>query len=131
METNQNYLLNLERELKYRNYSLRTIKAYCSCVKCFLIYIQYEVEKINKEKIIDFIIVLQNEKKAPKTINLYKEAIKFFLHEVIRIQVDINIKLSHESKKLPVILTKNEIRLIIENIKNEKHKFIISLSYSS
>lgn len=39
--------------------------------------------------------------------------------------------MSREAKKLPVVLTNNEIKSIIENIKNEKHKFIISLSYGS
>ena len=131
MINNQEYLLKLERELKYRNYSPRTVDVYSTCVKYFLIYIKNDIENINKEKIIDFILSLQREKKAPKTINIYKESIKFFLKEIIRIKIDIDIKFSKEAKKLPVVLTNNEIKLIVENIINEKHKFIISLSYGS
>jgi site-specific recombinase XerD len=131
MGDSQEYLLKLERELKYRNYSPRTVDVYSTCVKYFLIYIKNDIENINKEKIIDFILSLQREKKAPKTINLYKESIKFFLKEIIRIKIDIDIKFSREPKKLPIVLTKNEIKSIIENIKNKKHKFIISLSYSA
>jgi integrase len=74
---------------------------------------------------------LQSKNKAPKTINLYKRAIKFFYKNILKLDKELDIKLSREAKKLPVILTNNEIKLIIENIKNEKHKFIISLSYSS
>ncbi len=137
MNENQKYLLDLERELKYRNYSPRTVSAYASCIGGFLRWIdsgtnaEWQLSNISRDTIIDFILHLQAQKKAPKTINLYKEAIKFFLHDIVRVCIDIDIKLSREPKKLPIILTRNEIQSIIENIKNEKHKFIIALSYGS
>ncbi len=139
MKENQKYLLDLERELKYRNYSPRTVSAYTACIGYFLRWLDTDpvcgterpISNVSRDKIIDFILHLQAQGKAPKTINLYKEAIKFFLHDVINIHIDIDIKLSREPKKLPIILTRNEIQSIIENIKNEKHKFIIALSYGS
>lgn len=131
MKNIQGNLQDLERELKYRNYSLRTVSAYTACIRSFLEKITKDPDKLSKDDIVDFILFLQTQNKAPKTINLHKEAIKFFLHDIVKIQVNIDIKLSREPKKLPIVLTKNEIRSIIENIKNEKHKFIISLAYSS
>lgn len=127
----QNYLQKLERELKYRNYSPKTIKAYSTCIKYFLEKINKDPVIIIRDEIIDFLLFLQSSKKSPKTINLYKEAIKFFYREVLKTEQDLDIKFSREAKKLPIVLTKNEIISIIENIKNEKHKFIISLSYSA
>ena len=56
---NQNYLLELERELKYRNYSPRTIEIYSNCTAYFLKYIKNDTSKINKETILDFILYLQ------------------------------------------------------------------------
>lgn len=53
---NQNYLLKLERELNYRNYSQKTIEVYTTCVKYFLKYINNNISKINKETVIDFIL---------------------------------------------------------------------------
>ena len=131
MENIQGHLQDLERELKYRNYSPKTVSAYVGCIRSFLEKIDKDPEILVKDDIVDYILFLQTQNKAPKTINLYKEAIKFFLHNIIKIQTNIDIKLSREPKKLPIILTKNEIQLIIESIKNEKHKCIISLAYSS
>jgi site-specific recombinase XerD len=131
MENNQEYIQRLERELKYRSYSTKTIKAYSTCIKIFLEKIDKKPEDISRDQIIDFILYLQSKDKAPKTINLYKEAIKFFYKDVLKQEKNIDIKLSREAKKLPVILTNNEIKTILDCIKNEKHKFIISLSYSS
>lgn len=127
----QENLFKLERELKLRNYSFQTIKVYKTCVKYFLEKTKKEVNKISKDEIIDFLLFLQDKKKAPKTINLYKESIKFFFNEVLKSNLNLGIHFSKEAKKLPIVLTKNEILEIIKNIKNKKHKFIISLAYGA
>ena len=76
----QENLAKLERELRLRNYSFQTVKAYKTCVKYFLEKTKKEPNKISKDEIVDFLLFLQDKKKAPKTINLYKESIKFFFN---------------------------------------------------
>lgn len=127
----QNYLLELERELKYRNYSPRTIEVYTTCINYFLKHIKNDITKISKDIIIDFILHLQSKNKAPKTINLYKDAIKFFTKDILKLNLDFDIKLSREPKKLPIVLSKEEILKILEITKNPKHKLLLSLSYAS
>lgn len=131
MEKYQEYLLRLERELRYRNYSPKTVKAYTTCIRYFLARVDTIPDNISREEIVDFLLFLQSQKKSPKTINLYKEAIKFFYREVLKQEQEIDIRLSREAKKLPVVLTKSEILQIVDSIKNEKHRFIIRLSYSA
>lgn len=94
----QYYLDQIYRELQYRNYSPKTIKAYQTCIKYFLVYTKQDISQIDREKIIDFILYLQSKNKAPKTINLYKEAIKFFVNQILKSNIDLNIKLSKENK---------------------------------
>lgn len=127
----QNYIQELERELKYRNYSPRTIEVYTTCIESFLKYIKNDILKISKETIIDFILYLQSKNKAPKTVDLYKDAIKFFIKEILKLKLDFDIKLSREAKKLPVVLSKAEILKMIENTINTKHKLLLSLLYSA
>ena len=122
-------LKKLENECKLRNYSAQTIKSYKICIKLFLKKIGKDANNIKENEIIDFLLFLQDQKKAPKTINLYKQVIKFFFKEVVKSKIEINIHFSKDVKKLPIILTKSEIIEIIENIKNAKHKLIISLWY--
>lgn len=131
MIQNQENIEKLTRELKYRNYSPKSIKVYTTCLKYFLQKTKKEAKDIWSDEIIDFLIFLQNSKKSPKTINLYKEAIKFFYREVLKSKKEIDIKFSREAKKLPIVLTHNEIQNILDNILNKKHKLIIALSYSS
>ncbi len=122
-------LLMLEKELKLRNYSYQTIKSYKTCINYFMKKIWKDAKNINEKEIIDFLIFLQDNKKAPKTINLYKQSIKFLYIEVLKLNLKFDIHFSKEAKKLPIVLTKNEILKILKNIKNIKHKFIISLAY--
>ena len=44
-------------------------------------------------------------------------------------QLKIDLKFSKEAKKLPIVLSKDEIIEIIKKLDNPKHKLIISLSY--
>ena len=117
--------------MKLRNYSLQTLKAYSICIRYFLNFFEKEPKVISNDEIINFLLILQDKKKASKTINLYKESIKFFYKEVSKDDIELNIHFSKEVKKLPIILTKNEILKIVDNINNSKHKLIISLAYSS
>ena len=127
----QDYLREMERELKQRNYSPRTIQIYSRCVEYFLKYIKWDVSIVSREKLIDFVLFLQSKDRAPKTINLYKESIKFFVYNVLKKNIDLNIKLSKEPRKLPIVLSHDEIISIIDNVSNRKHKLMLSLAYSA
>ncbi len=127
----QDYLVELGRELKHRNYSPRTIEIYSNCVRFFLKYLKWDVSIITRDKIIDFILDLQSKNRAPKTLNIYKESIKFFVREILKKDINIDIRLSKEPKKLPIVLSHDEILSIIKNISNKKHKTMVSLAYSS
>ncbi len=127
----QDYLVELQRELKQRNYSPRTVEIYSTCLAYFLKYIKWDISLISRNKIVDFILYLQSKDRAPKTLNIYKESIKFFVKEILKKDIVIDIRLSKEPRKLPIVLSHNEILNIIENIPNKKHKTMISLSYSA
>lgn len=127
----QDYLIELDRELKQRNYSPRTIEIYHNCIKYFLKYINSDISLISRDKIVDFILYLQSKNRAPKTLNIYKESIKFFVKEILKKDITIDIRLSKEPRKLPIVLSHDEILKIIDGLSNRKHKTMISLSYSA
>ncbi len=49
----------------------------------------------------------------------------------MKISQNINLKFAKRSKKLPIVLSREEIKNIIEAIRNPKHKLIISLAYGA
>jgi len=73
----------------------------------------------------------QSKNYSSQTINLYLNAIKFFYREVLKIPQKINLKFAKRTKRLPIVLSRQEIKEIIDSIKNLKHKLIISLAYGA
>lgn len=127
----QDYVNQLSRELQQRNYSPRTVEIYSNCLNFFLKWLGYDVSKITREKVIDFILYLESQDKAPKTINLYKEVIKFFCSQILKLDVYLDIKLSKQPRKLPIILSRQEIQKILDSVSNMKHKTLLSLAYGA
>src|SRR3989338_4106482 len=127
----QEYLEQTRRELRLRNYSLKTIKAYLACLKEYFSFQKINLEKIDEDKIKQFLLNKQSKNYSSQTINLYLNAIKFFYREVLKIPQGINLKFAKRSKKLPIVLSREEIKNVIDVIRNPKHKLIISLAYGA
>ena len=122
----------MKRELLRRGYSPRTMNSYCFCLEKFFQYHKDKnPRKITKVDVKDFIDTLIDKNKAGNTINLYFNAIKFFMENILNKRLFYNIKYSKVPRKLPVVLTKEEIKRLIDVIENKKHKLIVKLMYSA
>ena len=88
----QEYLEQTRRELKLRNYSFKTIKAYLGCLREYFGFKKFNLEKIDEENIRQFLLNKQDKNYSSQTINLYLNAIKFFYREVLKIPQKINLK---------------------------------------
>ncbi len=127
----QEYLKQIRQELRLRNYSPKTIKAYLGCLGEYFNFKEFNLGKIDEDKIKQFLLNKQSKNYSPQTINLYLNAIKFFYREVLKIPQKINLKFAKRNKKLPIVLSREEIKSIINANKNTKHKLIISLTYGA
>jgi integrase/recombinase XerD len=124
-------LLKIENELKLRNYSRKTIKSYLLCLNDYFHYIK-SIKKDPKINLIKkYLLEKQASGQAPQTINLYLNAIKYFYREVFKSSIYIDLKFAKTSNKLPVMLSREEIKKIIGVIGNKKHRLIVSLSYGA
>jgi len=123
-------LEKLETELRLRAFSPRTIQSYLYYNRKFLEFAKKEPEQVSEEDIKNYIAGLMGRNISPKSIILIKAALKFFYDEILKRGI-VNLKSPKVSKKLPVVLTKEEVKSLINSTKNEKHKLIISLLYSS
>lgn len=56
-----------------------------------------------------FLLLKHDKGQAPQTINLFLNAIKFFYHEVLKTPRRIDISFAKRTKKIPVVLSRNEI----------------------
>lgn len=125
------------QKLEMRRYSINTIRTYRSMFCDFLNYYhQHDEVKINQleEKDIKrYIYHLVKERKVSESFqNQAINAIKFYYEQVLgRKKIFIKIDRPRKELRLPKVLSKDEVKLIISCIHNIKHKAIISLIYSA
>ena len=119
-------LKKLEDELKLRNYSKKTQKSYIFEITKFLEYSESKGlnEKVAKEYILDKL-----EKQNPSSVGHSVFILKFFFSNILKQPLEIPNPKRH--KTLPDILTIEELRKLIENTLNIKHKLIIKLLYGT
>lgn len=125
------FLEKIENELKLRNYSKKTIKSYLGCLLDYFHYVKNVKKDPDIGLIKKYLIKKQTNGQSSQTINLHLNAIKYFYREIFKSSVKIDLKFAKVSKKLPVVLSRDEIEKIIESIQNEKHRLLVSLSYGA
>lgn len=130
---NTKYLLKLEEDLRLKNYTKNTCDDYYRFVVRFLDFVGKDAMSISYADIRRFIFYLQDEEhKMPSTINVYTASIRFFFVYTLGYVWDSRkIPKMKCDKKLPVVLTREEVNRLIDSMDNYKHKAITATMYSS
>ncbi len=122
----------LETELKIRGFSEKTVDAYLFHTRKFLEFSKKAPESVEIEDIKRYMAYLMAERKQkPASVNLAMSSIRFLFDEMMGKGLFTTIRLPKPEKKLPTVLTKDEIRALIDATENPKHKLLIKMMYSS
>jgi integrase/recombinase XerD len=119
--------------LEQKRYAENTRKIYLSYFADFIRNFEgRDLGEISKEEINNYILGLIKEKDiSPSQQNQRINAIKFYYEKVLgRNKEYYNIERPRQEKKLPDVLSKQEIALMIKTTKNKKHKCLIAMIYS-
>jgi len=120
-------LEKLETELKLRGFSQNTVKSYVFHNQKFLDFIKKDEKEINEDDVKKYLAELISKELSMNSVALAKAAIVFYFEILGK---SFKIKTPKIPKQLPLVLTKDEIKKLIE-IDNPKHKLIIKMLYSS
>ena len=122
----------LEEQIRLRGYSRDTLKSYKYNVEKFIIYINKYHKSISNDSIETYLLSLE-KKYDSNTIRQIKASIVFLIKNVLKKENNLNhsIIAPKKKKQLPKVLSKNEIKLLLESIKNKKHKLIVITLYSA
>ncbi len=126
----ENYTKKLDTELKLRGFSNRTIESYNSNIQFFLDSIKKDPTQITEEEIKEYFADLISVKKqSPRTIALKRAALKFFFKNIVGTDI-ITFDPPKIPKSLPEVLTRAEVKKLINSTKSKKSRLIIELLYS-
>jgi len=122
----------LETELKIRGYSPITVANYRRHVVAFLDFIQKTPKNITETDVKKYLAHLMTERDhKPASVNLMLSSLKFFFRTIIKKEIFTDIKPPKIERKLPVVLTKVEVKQLLDAISNKKHRLLVEALYSS
>lgn len=131
--TKEKELLKMKEELKLRGYSHKTQKAYLGHIRRFMYSFEKEPEKLQQEEIKKYLVgLLENHKCMTSYFEQTLSALKFFYNNVVnKPDLVTSIKYPKKERKLPAVLSREEVVRILNSIKNLKHRTILMVVYSS
>jgi len=120
-------------KLELRKYANNTVKTYVTSFETFInYYISKDLVAINESDVRKYILKLVQLDKSNSYINSAINSIKFYYESVLGMPNRFyEIERPRKEKKLPKVLSKEDVLSVIANTNNLKHKCIVSLLYSS
>ena len=120
-------------ELQRRHYSDRTAKTYIRIVRDFAAYFHRPPDQLGPEQIRQYQAYLfQSKKLSPATVSQYVSALRFLLVKTLRRHfLTEHIPFPKSPRRLPVVLSVEEVARLIDGARNLYHRTLLMTLYSS
>ena len=120
----------LQAELQLRGYSEATQEAYQRLNEAFDEHLDDDIEDATKSDVKGFLASLINDDKASSTVAQAKSAILFYQNDVLDKDIT-GVQTPKIEQTLPVVLTPDEVKDLIEAPSHTKSTAILMMLYSS
>src|SRR5215467_1653841 len=121
-------------ELQRRNYSRETIRSYIQSVKQFADYFGKPPDRLGATHVQRFQwYLLQERKLAPATVEIRMSALRFFFKKMLK-RRDIHfddLPFPKVPRKLPTVLSPEEVQRMIDGTTNLMHRTILMVLYAT
>lgn len=125
----------MEQYLQLRGRSDHTVTNYMRVVRAFEvahhIRSRDDWEQVREEDVIEHLLKLKNAGKSASTVNQARAGLKYLFEEVLERPWELKIGCHKRPKKLPRVLTKNQVRDVINAMENRKHRLVAMTMYSA
>jgi site-specific recombinase XerD len=122
----------ISEDLQLSGYSARTCESYLYSARKFLEYFNKPPEQITEDEIRKYFLYLKNTKKySASASTIAVTSVKFLYTKTLGIEFNVfNLVKNPRGNKLPVILTRDEVREVLSNIRVLRHKTCLTFIYS-
>ncbi|WP_274474600.1 site-specific tyrosine recombinase/integron integrase [Mangrovimonas aestuarii] len=120
-------------KLELKHYANNTVRTYVSCFEKFINhYPNKDIDQLDELDVRNYLKHLVQYDWSHSYINQSINSIKFYYEMVLGMPNRFyEVERPRKQKKLPIVLSKKEIKALIEATNNIKHKCILSLLYSA
>ena len=121
------------RAMQLREFSPRTQEAYVAAVSGLAKYCNKSPDKIDQEEVEDYLLNLRQElKRSASTCNVVISGLRFFYEHTIKDEsVKLRLPPRKKTKRLPEVLSREDVNRVISSLANIKHRVILMTAYSA
>jgi site-specific recombinase XerD len=125
----EEFLKKLEVELKISKNSEYTLRNYVNFNRKFLEYIKKNPENITEDEV--KIYLSENmDSSSSSTVIIFLSALKYSFSNIIKKDITSGIKRPKKEKRITSVLTKEEVKRLMNSIVSRKSKLMISFIYA-
>jgi integrase/recombinase XerD len=125
----EEFLKKLETELKISKNSNYTIRNYLRANSELLEFCKKGPDEVVEDDVKAFMATKLTDQ-ASSTIIVFLSALRFAYSNLLKKDITIGIKRPKRERKIPAVLTKDEIKQLFNSLSNKKSKLMISLIYA-
>jgi integrase/recombinase XerD len=120
------------RAMELKNLSQNTQRSYLAAVTGLAKHYQRSPLKITDKMIEDYLLYLKNDKaNAPNSCGSVLTGLRFFYKNVAQKQISVDYSLRKKPRKLPTVLTLEQVWRLICAPNNLKHRLMLMTTYSA
>jgi site-specific recombinase XerD len=120
------------RAMELKNLSSHSQRAYLAAVTGIARHYRQSPDKITNKMIEDYLLYLKNEKgNSPNSCGSILTGLRFFYKNVIKKEISIGYSVRKIPRKLPTVLTKEQVWKITCAPENLKHRLILMTTYAA
>jgi integrase/recombinase XerD len=127
--TPEEFLKKLEIELKISKNSDYTLRNYIRANSDLLNFTKKNPLEVNEDDLKSFIVDKLSSSSSSSVI-VFLSAVKYAYLNILKKDITYNIKRPKREKRLPAVLTKDEVKRIFDFASNKKSKLMVSLMYA-
>ena len=122
----------MTEEMQLAGYAPETQESYLFKVQVLAKYYHRSPDLLTDDEIRQFFLYLINERKvSSSSVTVYLCGIKFFYETTLKRRLNIfDIVRPARSKKLPVVLSRDEVRIILKFVKNPIYRMALTIIYA-
>lgn len=120
------------RAMQLREFSPKTQEAYVAAVSGLAKYCNKLPDKIDQEEVENYLLYLRQELgRSPSTCNVVISGLRFFYEHTIKDEsVTLKLPPRKKTKRLPEVLSREEVNRVITCPANIKHRVLLMTAYS-
>ncbi len=125
----EEFLTKLETELKISKNSSYTIRNYLFSNSALLNFSKKNPDEITEDDIKHYMAENLSDKSSSSVI-LFLSALKYAYSNILQKDITSNIRRPKKERRIPAVLTKEEVKQLIESVSSNKSRLMISMLYA-